>query len=253
MSLSSPSFAAPLSDAPRLDACEAVLFDLDGTLADTAPDLAAAVNKMQRSRGIAQTPLDALRPLASAGARGLIGGAFGIAPADAEFDALRDEFLANYAADLCVHTTLFPGIGALLDDLDARGVRWGIVTNKAARFTDPLVALLGLAARAACVVSGDTASHPKPHPAPLLYAADRLSLAPERIVYVGDDFATSRRAARPACRRSPPRTAIAATAPPPPTGGRSISSRRRTTCSGCCACCAIMLDPLGATWFRQGL
>ncbi len=188
MSLSSPSFAAPLSDAPRLDACEAVLFDLDGTLADTAPDLAAAVNKMQRSRGIAQTPLDALRPLASGGARGLIGGAFGIAPADAEFDALRDEFLANYAADLCVHTTLFPGIGALLDDLDARGVRWGIVTNKAARFTDPLVALLGLAARAACVVSGDTASHPKPHPAPLLYAADRLSLAPERIVYVGDDL-----------------------------------------------------------------
>ncbi len=111
-------------------------------------------------------------------------------PALARFgsDALRDEFLANYAADLCVHTTLFPGIGALLDDLDARGVRWGIVTNKAARFTDPLVALLGLAARAACVVSGDTASHPKPHPAPLLYAADRLSLAPERIVYVGDDL-----------------------------------------------------------------
>ncbi|KVE25251.1 phosphoglycolate phosphatase [Burkholderia singularis] len=188
MSASPPSFATSLDDAPPLDACEAVLFDLDGTLADTAPDLAAAVNKMQHARGAAQTPLDALRPLASAGARGLIGGAFGITPSDAEFNALREEFLANYAADLCVRTTLFPGIGALLDDLDARGVRWGIVTNKAARLTNPLVAQLGLAERAACIVSGDTASHPKPHPAPLLYAAQRLALEPACIAYVGDDL-----------------------------------------------------------------
>ncbi|WP_323118505.1 HAD-IA family hydrolase [Burkholderia alba] len=185
---SSPSYSAPLAAEPRLDACEAVLFDLDGTLADTAPDLAAAVTKMQRARGLPETPLATLRPLASAGARGLIGGAFGIGPGTPEYDAMRDEFLANYATDLCVQTTLFPGIDLLLADLDARGVRWGIVTNKAARLTDPLVALLGLDARAGCVVSGDTTPHAKPHPAPLLHAARQLDIEPARIVYVGDDL-----------------------------------------------------------------
>ncbi|MBU9259746.1 phosphoglycolate phosphatase [Burkholderia multivorans] len=175
-------------DAPRLQHCEAVLFDLDGTLADTAPDLAAAVNKMQRVRGLPETPLDALRRLASAGARGLLGGAFGITPETPGYDAMRDEFLANYAADICVQTTLFPGIAEVLDELEARGVRWGIVTNKAMRLTAPLVELLGLASRAACVVGGDTTPHSKPHPAPLLHAAGLLALAPHRIVYVGDDL-----------------------------------------------------------------
>ncbi|WP_179402625.1 phosphoglycolate phosphatase [Burkholderia guangdongensis] len=175
-------------DESRLQGCDAVLFDLDGTLADTAPDLAAAVNKMQRARGLPETPLDVLRPLASAGARGLLGGAFGIAPQADGYDAMRDEFLANYAADLCVRTALFPGIDAMLDELDARGVRWGIVTNKAMRLTAPLVDLLGIGARAACVVGGDTTPHAKPHPAPLLHAAERLTLTPERIVYVGDDL-----------------------------------------------------------------
>jgi phosphoglycolate phosphatase len=168
--------------------CQAVLFDLDGTLADTAPDLAAAVNKMRHERGLDMVPLDDLRPLASAGARGLIGGAFGIGPEHPEYAAMRDEFLANYEADLCIETTLFPGIDAVLDELDARAVRWGIVTNKVARLTDPLVALLGLDLRAGCVVSGDTTPHSKPHPAPLLHAARELGLAPERIVYVGDDL-----------------------------------------------------------------
>ncbi|HGL4256757.1 phosphoglycolate phosphatase [Burkholderia dolosa] len=182
----SPARAA--FDAPRLQHCDAVLFDLDGTLADTAPDLAAAVHKMQRVRGLPQTPIDVLRPLASAGARGLLGGAFGIGPQSPDYDAMRDEFLANYATDLCVHTTLFPGIGDVLDELDARGVRWGIVTNKVMRLTAPLVELLGLASRAACVVGGDTTPHPKPHPAPLLHAAAQLTLAPQRVVYVGDDL-----------------------------------------------------------------
>jgi 2-phosphoglycolate phosphatase len=168
--------------------CQAVLFDLDGTLADTAPDLAAAVNKMRHERGLEMVPLDDLRPLASAGARGLLGGAFGIGPEHQDFGAMREEFLANYEADLCIETTLFRGIDAVLDELDARGVRWGIVTNKAARLTDPLVALLGLDLRAGCVVSGDTTPHSKPHPAPLLHAARMLDLAPERIVYVGDDL-----------------------------------------------------------------
>ena len=168
--------------------CQAVLFDLDGTLADTAPDLAAAVNKMRHERGLEMVPLDDLRPLASAGARGLIGGAFGIGPEHPDYAAMRDEFLTNYEADLCIETTLFQGIDAVLDELDARGVRWGIVTNKVARLTEPLVALLGLDLRAGCVVSGDTTPHSKPHPAPLLHAARELDLAPERIVYVGDDL-----------------------------------------------------------------
>ena len=175
-------------DDASIGLCQAVLFDLDGTLADTAPDLAAAVNKMRHERGLDMVPLETLRPLASAGARGLIGGAFSIGPEHPDFTSMREEFLANYEADLCIETTLFPGIDAVLDDLDARGVRWGIVTNKAARLTGPLVALLGLDTRAASVVSGDTTPHAKPHPAPLLHAARELRIAPERIVYVGDDL-----------------------------------------------------------------
>ncbi|AJK45433.1 phosphoglycolate phosphatase [Burkholderia plantarii] len=184
----SPAPLAAAVAAPSLAACDAVLFDLDGTLADTAPDLAGAVHKMQRERGLPETPLDALRPLASAGARGLLGGGFGIAPGAPGYEAMRVEFLANYAAAICVKTTLFPGIAELLDALDARGVRWGIVTNKATRLTEPLVALLGLAPRAASIVCGDTTAHSKPHPAPLLHAADQMGIAPQRIVYVGDDL-----------------------------------------------------------------
>lgn len=101
---------------------------------------------------------------------------------------MREEFLANYEADLCIETTLFPGIDELLNQLDARGVRWGIVTNKATRLAEPLVALLGLAERSACLVCGDTTPHSKPHPAPLLHAAELMEEAPERVVYVGDDL-----------------------------------------------------------------
>ncbi|WP_150551350.1 HAD-IA family hydrolase [Pandoraea soli] len=166
----------------------AVLFDLDGTLADTALDLVAAVNKVRTDRGLAPGPFETLRLQASHGARGLIGSAFGVAPEDAAFPSLRDAFLANYEAALCVQSRLFDGIPALLEALAARGMPWGIVTNKAARLTDPLVELLGLAEGAACVVSGDTTPHSKPHPAPLLYAAERIGIAPGRIVYVGDDL-----------------------------------------------------------------
>jgi N-acetyl-D-muramate 6-phosphate phosphatase len=187
MSSSTPVSPAP-SHGATLAACDAVLFDFDGTLADTAPDLAAAVNQMRHARGLAPAPLERLRPLASAGARGLIGGAFGIGPDDHAFAAMREEFLANYAANLRVETALFDGIDAVLDDLDARGVRWGIVTNKVARLTDPLVALMHLDSRAGCVVSGDTTPYSKPHPAPLLHAAEALGIAPQRVVYVGDDL-----------------------------------------------------------------
>ncbi|WP_174966643.1 HAD-IA family hydrolase [Pandoraea cepalis] len=180
------SFAA---DAQLLNGnVHAVLFDLDGTLADTALDLVAAVNKVRTDRGLPPGPYETLRLQASHGARGLIGSAFGVAPEDAAFPSLRDAFLANYEAALCVQSRLFDGIPALLEALAARGMPWGIVTNKAARLTDPLVKLLGLAEGAACVVSGDTTPHSKPHPAPLLYAAECMGITPGRIVYVGDDL-----------------------------------------------------------------
>lgn len=174
--------------AASIRLCHAVLFDLDGTLADTAPDLVAAVNKMRADRRLDMLPLEQLRPLASAGARGLIGGAFEIGPEHHDYASMREEFLANYEADLCIESTLFPGIGELLDELDAREVRWGIVTNKVARLTMPLVEQLGLAARASCVVAGDTTPHAKPHPAPLLHAANELTIRPKQIVYIGDDL-----------------------------------------------------------------
>jgi len=166
----------------------AVLFDLDGTLADTAPDLAAAANTMRLKRALPALPLETLRPLASAGARGLLGEAFGLTPDDPAYPAMRDEFLANYSADICAASTLFDGIAPLLAELDRRQIRWGIVTNKVTWLTEPLVALLGLAETSACVVCGDTTPHSKPHPAPLLHAARAMGIAPEAIVYVGDDL-----------------------------------------------------------------
>jgi N-acetyl-D-muramate 6-phosphate phosphatase len=165
-----------------------VLFDLDGTVADTAPDLASAANAMRLARGLDSLAYAELRPLASHGARGLLGRAFGAAPGDVGYDVLRDEFLARYESALCVHSRLFDGIDALLRALEQDGRRWGIVTNKIARFTDPLVRALDLHRRAACVVSGDTTAHAKPHPAPLLHAAATAGLSAADAVYVGDDL-----------------------------------------------------------------
>lgn len=170
-----------------LPAPRAVLFDLDGTLADTAPDLAAAVNRMRTERGLEPTPYALLRPTASAGARGMIGAAFGLAPGDEGYEALRVEWFERYQSAMAVHSTLFDGIPDLLDGIGAAGMAWGIVTNKPARFTDPLVPLIGLA-HAACVISGDTTPHAKPHPAPLLEAARRLDIDPAQCWYVGDDL-----------------------------------------------------------------
>ena len=166
----------------------AVLFDLDGTLADSAGDLAAAVNRMRRERGLPPVSVSMLRPHASAGARGLLGAGMGVTPDDAEYPALRDQFLAYYASGLADTTSLFDGIPALLDELDARRLPWGIVTNKADRYTQPVVDALGLKTRAAAIVSGDTTAHPKPHPAPLLHAAALLDVAAAQCVYVGDDL-----------------------------------------------------------------
>lgn len=165
----------------------AILFDLDGTLADTAPDLAAAVNRLRTARGLAPTPYQLLRPFASAGARGLIDAAFGLRPGDDGYEELRIGFLENYAAALVVESRLFDGIQSLLDGLRESGLTWGIVTNKAARFTDLLVPQIGLHG-ADCVISGDTTPYPKPHPEPLLEAARRLALEPRDCWYVGDDL-----------------------------------------------------------------
>ncbi len=164
----------------------AVLFDFDGTLADTAPDLAAAVNRMLTEQGHEPLPIERLRPFASAGARGLVHAAFGIKPEDAEYAALRETFLEYYAERVCEDTRLFPGIGELLEALRAREIRWGIVTNKATRFTEQIVSKLGL--NPDCVACGDTTAHLKPHPASLLHAAEQLALAPGSCCYLGDDL-----------------------------------------------------------------
>jgi phosphoglycolate phosphatase len=171
-----------------MTAVSLVLFDLDGTLADTAPDLAGAVNRMRAARGHAPLPLADLRPVASHGARGLLGRAFDVAPGDPEFEPLRQEFFREYEQALCVESSLFPAMDAALAELEVRGVLWGIVTNKVARFTVPLVRALGLDHRAACVVSGDTAARPKPDPAPLVHALAATSTAADAALYVGDDL-----------------------------------------------------------------
>ncbi len=169
-----------------MTASRAVLFDLDGTLADTAPDLAAALNRLRADQGLEPVPLARLRPFASAGARGLVHAGFGVKPGDGDYDALREAFLEAYRENTCVETQLFPGIAELLAELGRRSLAWGIVTNKATRFTDRIVEALGL--QPACVVCGDTTEHLKPHPAPLRHAAEQLKLAPQDCMYLGDDL-----------------------------------------------------------------
>jgi phosphoglycolate phosphatase len=165
----------------------AVLFDLDGTFADTAPDMALALNQVRAAHQLPALPLSALRPHVSRGARGMLEIGFGIAPEEARYEALRDAFLDYYSRNICVETKLFSGIENVLRTLEQRGIAWGIVTNKAARFTLPLLRALGMAERAACIVCGDTTPFSKPHPQPLLEAALRLAIAPGSAIYVGDD------------------------------------------------------------------
>ena len=165
---------------------KAVLFDLDGTLADTAPDLGYALNLQRERHGLPPLAQETIRPYASHGTRGLFEIGFGLTPEDARFDTMREEYLALYTANLCRLTQLFPGMAALLETLEERSIHWGVVTNKPARFTNPLLEQLGLIERAASIISGDTCPQPKPHPEPLLTAAREIGVAPQSCLYVGD-------------------------------------------------------------------
>jgi phosphoglycolate phosphatase len=171
--------------APRWAHLQAILFDLDGTLIDSAADLAAAANAMLAARGQALLPLAGYRPHGGSGARGMLGHAFGLAPGEPSYDAMKREFLDRYEALMFEQTLPFEGVAEDLLALGRAGLRWGIVTNKAERFALPLVSALGLPA--GTVVGGDTTPHTKPHPAPLLEAARRLGVAPATCLYVGDD------------------------------------------------------------------
>jgi 2-phosphoglycolate phosphatase len=166
---------------------EAVLFDLDGTLIDSAPDLGAAADKMRVDRGMSSLPLAHYRPMAGAGARGMLGVAFGLTPEHADFGALKEEFFTNYEACMTERTYAFDGVAELIAQISAAGLKWGVVTNKSARFTLPLTRQMPLFSSAQTIVSGDTTPHAKPHPAPLLEAARQLQVEPARCVYVGDD------------------------------------------------------------------
>lgn len=182
----------------NLDACvpksassassvQALLFDLDGTLVDSAPDLAGAANEMRMSRGLAALPLEALRPLVGTGARGMLEAALQITPVHSDYEANKCEFLDRYEARIAKETRLFDQVSELLGELRVAGIPWGIVTNKSERFALPLTRLLGLNESAFAVIGGDSTPHAKPHPAPLLEAAKRGGIDPQRCIYVGDD------------------------------------------------------------------
>lgn len=176
-----------MTNVPTLNTPRAILFDFDGTFADTAPDMAFAANLLRNARGMDTLPISQYRPHVSRGARGMVGVAFGTTPDDAEFPALKDAFLGTYEQHLCIHTRLFDGIEDVIRQCERTDIAWGIVTNKATRYTAPIVRALGLDIRTTCIVCGDTTAHAKPHPAPLLHAASILALEPSACWYVGDD------------------------------------------------------------------
>lgn len=167
---------------------DAVLFDLDGTLADTAADLGAVLNRLRSEAGHAPLPADAIRPHVSKGVRGLLSVGFDLAPGDESYAELHRRFLADYGKSLCVATRLFEGMAELLARIEAKNVKWGVVTNKTSRYTLPVMEALGLARRAACIVSGDSSPRPKPAPDPLLLASALAGTDPTNCLYVGDDL-----------------------------------------------------------------
>jgi N-acetyl-D-muramate 6-phosphate phosphatase len=165
---------------------QAVLFDLDGTLVDTAPDLGYALNLQRARHGLPFLADDIIRPHASHGSRGLLAIGFGLKPTDSDFDAMRHEYLSLYTEVMTRQPVLFDGMAETLADIEQRGLRWGIVTNKPRRFTLPMIEHMGLSSRASAVVSGDDASLPKPSPQTLLLACEHMQVDPASILYVGD-------------------------------------------------------------------
>ena len=235
----------------------AVLFDLDGTLVDSAPDLAGACNEMRIERGLAPLPYEQLRRMVGSGARGMVGVSFGLVPDSPGYAELRDEFLDRYEARMTRETKVFDAMVPVLAWLEREGLPWGIVTNKATRFAAPLVASLGLATRAATLVCGDTVAHAKPHPAPLLEAARRLGLAPRSLRLRRRRSARRRR--RPRRRDAHGRRSLGLPGrgrragglgcrPPDRAAGRAAGADRRRLKPGRCP----KLGTLGLTWLRRG-
>lgn len=172
---------------PELATTRAVLFDLDGTFADTAPDMAAALNLLLAQHDRPPVSLADARAHVSSGARGLLQLGFGVGPDHPDYSRLREQFLAIYSDNLCNETSLFPGIVSLIEALQGASICWGIVTNKPGWLTEPLLDALALPMRPACVVSGDTTARAKPHPDPLLHACGLIQRDPVRCWYLGDD------------------------------------------------------------------
>lgn len=166
---------------------KAALFDLDGTFADTAPDLAASLNHVRATRKLPPLPLEILRPQASHGSRGLLKVGFDIDDEHQDFNPLRDMFLDHYANNICVQTRLFSDMPELIATLEQRNIKWGIITNKPDWLTVPLMQALGYAERAACLISGDTCHHAKPHPEPMFKACEIIDVPPAQCLYLGDD------------------------------------------------------------------
>lgn len=173
--------------APHFSDLQAVLFDLDGTLLDSAPDLGGAAETLRQARGLPPLPIESYRAHAGSGARGMLRVAFGMTPDDPDFAALRMLFLDLYEGRMLQLTRPFDGVQPLLEALTDAAMPWGVVTNKAERLTHPIARALRLFDAAGAIVCGDTTPHAKPHPAPLLEAARRLGVDPGRCVYVGDD------------------------------------------------------------------
>ena len=166
----------------------AVLFDMDGTLLDTAPDFIAICQAMLAERGLPAVDDKLIRDEVSGGAKAMVAAAFALSPNAEEFEALRLEFLERYQRDCAVHSKLFDGMAELLADIEKANLIWGVVTNKPVRFAQPIMEQLGLAERSALLICPDHVTHSKPHPEPLILACKMLDLDPASVLFVGDDL-----------------------------------------------------------------